>query len=226
MIKTVEPHTPLQYIIGKTEFFGLDFAVNEDVFIPRPETEVLVKVVLDITYNLKLKTYNLRILDLCTGSGNIAISLTKNITDCKIVASDISDKALEVAKRNASLNGVSERIEFLESDLFENIKDRFGIIVCNPPYVARYEFKTLEKEVLKEPRIAIDGGEDGMDFYRRIVSQAPAFLKNGGYLVMEIGFGQLNFIRKIIEDTKVFKISEVKKDQNGIDRVIVAKWIN
>ncbi len=289
MIKTVGPYTPVQYIIGKTEFCGLDFIVNEDVLIPRPETEILVEMVAELVTRLPLgfargrqgyKVTRLRILDLCTGSGNIAIALmvrlcspsilskvaegnrvesfdtstgsvssraksrddncsgfdpersrrveglTKDIHDCKIVASDISDRVLEVARKNAVLNGVSEKIEFLASDLFENINGKFDIIVSNPPYVARYEFATLQREVLMEPRIAIDGGEAGLDFYKNIITRAPRFLKKSGYLVMEVGFGQIGFIKKIIEGRGGFKIPEVKKDQNGIDRVVVAQWIN
>ena len=199
MIRTIEPYTPLQYIIGKEKFFGLDFMVNEHVLIPRPETEVLVQVVLD-TINDKRLTINApRVLDLCTGSGCIAIALTKNAADCKIVASDISGDAIETAKENARLNGVFEKIIFTKSDLFCDIKGRFDLIVSNPPYIARCEFETLQKEVLKEPLLALDGGRDGLDFYRRIFLEAPRYLKNGGYCVVEIGFGQLQGIKNIIE---------------------------
>lgn len=222
-MKTVEPYTPIQYIMGKTEFCGLEFIVNEDVFIPRPETEVLVQTALDLSYELRVMSYELRILDLCTGSGNIAIALTKNIRNCKIVASDISEEALAVAKKNAAFNGVLKRIEFINSDLFSKLEGKFDIVVSNPPYVARYEFETLDKEVLTEPRIAIDGGPDGLDFYGRIAQDAPRFLKNGGYLIMEIGFGQAHPIKEIIEKTGALDIVETKIDQNGIDRVMVAR---
>ena len=241
MIKTVEPYTPLQYIIGKEKFFGLDFFVDENVFIPRPETEVLIETTLKIIDGLVIHRRGvvvenqmtprrcrdkLRILDLCTGSGNIAISLTKNMHDCKIVASDISEDALEVARENAASNGVSENISFIKSDLFNNIKERFDCIVSNPPYIARYEFKTLQKEVLKEPRIALDGGEDGLGFYRRIFLGAPQYLKRHGYCIMEIGFGQLPVIKEIIEKSRGFELLDVGKDQYGIERVIVSKWTN
>ncbi len=235
MIKTIEPYTPLQYIIGREKFFGLDFMVNEHVLIPRPETEVLVEAVLDIHrrgenvdnhMTPRRCKDELRILDLGTGSGNIAISLTKNAPDCRIFASDISEKALEVARLNARLNGVYDRISFIESDLFEDISGEFNYILSNPPYIARYEFETLQKEVLKEPVLALDGGVDGLDFYRRIFGAAPGHLAHGGYCIVEFGFGQLPAIKEIIEKTKEFKLIETRIDQYGIDRVIVAQWIN
>lgn len=226
MIDPVKPYTPLQYIIGKEKFCGMDFIVNQDVFIPRPETEVLVHTVLDIIEGSRVKGQELRILDLCTGSGNIAISLTKSAPFCRIVASDMSEKALEVARENAINNGVARSISFIKSDLFEDIDGKFDIIVSNPPYVAQYEFETLQKEVLKEPRLALDGGHDGLDFYRKIFREAPDYLENGGYCVVEIGFGQRGAIKKIVEDIKGFKIIDVKEDQYLIDRVIEAQWIN
>jgi release factor glutamine methyltransferase len=242
MIKTIEPHTPLQYIIGKEKFFGLDFMVNEHVLIPRPETEVLVETSLHTIDAIRNTQYAVRILDLCTGSGNIAISLmvrlgspsslskieglTKNAPNCRMFASDISEGALEVAKENARLNGVFDNITFIKSNLFKDIEGRFDLIVSNPPYIARNEFDTLPKEVLKEPRSALDGGPDGLDFYRRIFLEAPRYLKPEGYCLTEIGFGQLSAIEDMIGSTKGFKLIEVRKDQYAIDRVIVAQWIN
>jgi len=262
---TVEPHTPIQYIIGKTEFCGLDLVVNKSVLIPRPETEVLVESVLEFVTSHKSQVTSLRILDLSTGSGNIAISLmvrlgpstllgtttlslskgrspsmpskdaaggrvealTKSLTNCTIIASDISEDAIAVAKENAARSGVIDKIEFIKSDLFANIKGLFDIIVSNPPYIARHEFATLQKEVLKEPRIALDGGDDGLDFYRRIISAAPQHLRAGGILAMEIGYGQLKQVSGIIAAAGL-KLLEVKKDQNNIDRVIIAErqWTN
>ncbi len=226
MIETIRPYTPLQYIIGKEKFFGLDFIVNENVLIPRPETEVLVDTALRTIDAVRSTQYAVRLLDLCTGSGNIAISLTKNATNCRIVASDISGDAIETAKENARLNGLFEKITFIESDLFCGIEGRFDLIVSNPPYVARHEFDTLQKEVLKEPMIALDGGVDGLDFYRKIFSEAPGYLERGGYCVVEIGFGQLSAIKGIIENTEEFKFIDVVTDQYGVDRVVMAQWIN
>jgi len=236
----IKPFTPVQYVMGKAEFCGLDFTVNENVLIPRPETEILVDTVvemisrsLDIARDGEpaelltgLPVCQLKILDIGTGCGNIAISLIKKIPDCKIIASDISTEALEVAKINARRHGVYDRIEFVESDLFDKIEGRFDIIISNPPYVARSEFETLQKEILMEPRVAIDGGEDGLNFYRKIIPGALRHLKPGGVLVMEIGYGQRRDVSKIIEETGKMELLEVKIDQNSIDRIIFAKWIN
>ena len=226
MIKHIQAYTPLQYIIGKEKFFGLDFIVNDDVFIPRPETEILVNTVLDTVNEHLTPNTEPRILDLCTGSGCIAISLTKNVHNCKIFASDVSEKALEIAKENARLNGVGDRITFVSSDLFKDIKGKFDIIVSNPPYIAEHEFETLQKEVLKEPRLALSGGTDGLDFYRRIFNEAPRYLEKCGYCITEIGYGQRQVIKDIIEKTASFELIEVKEDQYNIDRVIKVKWIN
>ena len=242
MIEPIKPFTPLQYIIGKEKFFGLDFIVDENVFIPRPETEVLVQTALDTINERRTANDDISILDLCTGSGCIAISLmvrlcspstlslskglTKNVANCRIVASDISERAMEMAEKNALLNGVSGAISFIKSDLFENIKGKFDYIVSNPPYIARHEFEDLQKEVLMEPRVALDGGEDGLLFYRKIFNEAPKYLKSGGYFFGEIGYGQRKAIKDIIENTGRFELIEVKEDQYSIDRVIKARWIN
>jgi len=218
-MKTIEPFTPVQYVVGRAEFCGLDLVVDERVLIPRPETELLIEAASKMTGLA-------RILDLCTGSGNIAIALTKAVTDCKIVASDISKDALTVARLNAERQCAIRSIEFVESDLFHKLSGKFDLIVSNPPYVAQYEFETLQEEVLKEPRIALDGGHDGLDFYRRIIADCPAYLNKGARLVFEIGFGQAKEIVRIIEDSGNFKVSKIGKDFNGIDRVIIAKWIN
>ncbi|MDD3905395.1 MAG: peptide chain release factor N(5)-glutamine methyltransferase [Candidatus Omnitrophica bacterium] len=243
-MKTMEPFTPIQYMIGHTEFCGLDIIVNEDVLIPRPETELLVEEAVKL---ISEKHSAVRVLDLCTGSGNIAIGLmvrlrspsipgkaaeggraeglTKSVSGCTIVASDISAKALDVARINAGRHGVLREIEFVQSDLFDNITGKLDIIVSNPPYIAGFEFETLQKEVLKEPRIALDGGADGLDLYRRIISDAPGHMNLGAHIIFEIGFGQAGEIKKIITSGG-FEVIETKKDFNDIDRVIIAKWIS
>jgi release factor glutamine methyltransferase len=213
-------------VIGHTEFCGLDIMVDERVLIPRPETELLVSETTNLVYSLQLTAHRLRILDLCTGSGAIAIALTKAVPDCKIVVSDISEDAIEVAEKNAAKHGVCGQIQFVTSDLFNNIKGRFDLIVSNPPYIARFEFETLQKEVLKEPRLALDGGEDGLDFYRRIVNLAGEYLNPGGYLLFEVGYGQAKEVSRIIESERFFKVVDVVKDFNDIDRVVVAQWIS
>ena len=152
--------------------------------------------------------------------------MTKEAFDCKIVASDISTDALDVARLNAERHGVSKKIRFINSDLFGNIEDRFDIIVSNPPYIALFEFETLQKEVLREPKTALDGGEDGLDFYRRIAGGAPDHLRSGGHIIFEIGFGQAGEVCKILQERGVFKVVGIEKDFNGIDRVVIATWIN
>lgn len=242
-MKTIEPYTPIQYVMGSTVFCGLDFLVDERVLIPRPETELLVEAVVEIAGSKENSPGILNILDLCTGSGNIAISLmsrqkaststlrgveglTKSLTNCRIVASDISSDSLDVARQNAVRNGLCDKIDFVKSDIFNDIDGQFDIIASNPPYIARYEFPTLQKEVLREPILALDGGEDGLDFYRRIIAAAPKHLKRGGSIVMEMGYGQRPAIADIIGKSGSFKLADVKKDRNMIDRVIIAEWIN
>ncbi|MDD5422778.1 MAG: peptide chain release factor N(5)-glutamine methyltransferase [Candidatus Omnitrophota bacterium] len=218
----IEPYTPVQYIMGKTDFCGLDLVVNEDVLIPRPETELLVATVAEEARRRLPESGSLRILDLCTGSGNIAIALTKSVPECKIVASDISAAALSIARRNTEKHGVAHRIDLVESDLFGSVSGRFDIVVSNPPYIAEYEFAALPKDVLKEPRLALNGGADGLDFYRRIFRDLSGFMKKGGFAAFEIGFGQSAYVKKIVEETKAYKVSSVVKDWNGIDRIVVA----
>jgi release factor glutamine methyltransferase len=138
----------------------------------------------------------------------------------------LCEKALSVARRNAKLNDVSNNVEFIKSDLFESITGKFDIVVSNPPYISKPEFRDLQKEVLMEPRIAFDGGDDGLDFYRRIINEVPDYLNPGGYLAMEIGYGQAPRIRKIIESKPGLEFLEVKEDQYVIERIVVARWKN
>lgn len=211
---------PLQHITQSQEFMRLNFFVNEDVLIPRPDTEVLVEEVLDITKRLTRPN----ILDLCTGSGAIAISIAKYAKNAVIYASDISKKALKVAKTNAKNNNVEERIKFIESDLFNNIPNmKFDIIVTNPPYIRTGDIKHLQKEVQNEPIIALDGGIDGYDFYRKISSKAYEYLKYNGYLCMEIGYDQKEFVMDILEYEKRYNKTYSKKDLYDNDRIIVTR---
>ena len=208
---------PLQYIIGKQEFYGIDFFVNKNVLIPQPDTEILVEEVINICkkeYQKSLDTIN--ILDLCTGSGAIGIAIKKNTKNTKIVISDISKEALEVAKYN--LNSVNEKnIKIIQSDLFENI------IVSNPPYIKTSVIKELSKEVQNEPIIALDGGKDGLDIYKRIISKAYKYLKKDGFLCLEIGYDQLQDVIALINNNGKYKEIYSKKDINGKDRIIICK---
>jgi len=215
---------PVQYILGKTEFMGFEFRVTTDVFIPRPETEILVETALKIVHSSKFIVH--RILDVGTGSGNIAISLAKFLPSAKVTATDISEKALEIARQNALLNNVE--INFFRTDLFSNYELRtinYELIVSNPPYIPSAEIENLQSELSYEPRIALDGGSDGLDFYRRIVLKAPGYLNRGGFLIMEIGFNQCLAIKEIIKSIDKFEIIEVVKDYSNIDRVIVARKV-
>lgn len=208
---------PIQYIIGKQEFMGLDFFVNSDVLIPQPDTEILAQEVIEISK----KYEESKILDLCTGSGAIAVSLKKYISNAKIIASDISIKALEVAKTNAENNNT--KIDFICSDLFENIKEQFDIIATNPPYIKRDVIKTLDKEVKNEPIMALDGGQDGLDFYKKIIAEAYKHLAENGYLCMEIGYDQKDEVINLIESSKKYEQIYSKKDLAGNDRIIICK---
>ncbi|MCL2341723.1 MAG: peptide chain release factor N(5)-glutamine methyltransferase [Firmicutes bacterium] len=215
---------PLQHIIGVQEFMKLKFMVNKNVLIPRPDTEILVEEVIHIlqkTVGVVHCATRLQILDLCTGSGAIAVSIAKYAENVNILGTDISQEALDVAKQNAEKNNV--KIEFIESDLFENIKGKFDVIISNPPYIEKEEMKKLDAEVQKEPVIALDGGEDGLDFYRRIISEALKYLNPEGYLCLEIGYNQKETVMQLIKESNHYKDIYSKKDLAGIDRVIICK---
>lgn len=208
---------PLQYITGSQEFMSLDFLVTPGVLIPRQDTEILVEAVIQAVKNKE----NTTILDIGTGSGCIAISLAHFIKNCSVTAVDISKDALEVAQKNALRCGVEDRITFIESDLLSNIsKCEFDVIVSNPPYIPAQEVETLESQVKDfEPRTALDGGKDGMDFYRRITKDAGSFLKSDGLLAFEVGFNQSRQVAEIMRES--FKDIKIKKDLAGIERVVM-----
>lgn len=206
---------PIQYIIGKQEFMGIEFNVNKDVLIPQPDTEILVEETIKIA-----KEYNKpKVLDLCTGSGAIAVSIKKYIQEAEVFASDISIKALQLAR----INNIDNNINFIESNLFENINNEFDIIVSNPPYIRTEEIKSLSKEVQNEPLIALDGGQDGLDFYRDIIKQAHNYLKSNGKLCLEIGDEQKDAITQILKSNFNYTNIKYYKDLQGNDRVIIAE---
>lgn len=211
---------PLQHITHQQEFMKMNFYVNKNVLIPRPDTEVLVEEVIKISKEINAK----KILDLCTGSGAIAVSLAKHIENSQITATDISQEALEVAEKNAKTNQVDKQIAFLTSDLFQEIpKEKYDMIVANPPYIKREIIKTLDEEVKQEPIMALDGGWDGLDFYRKIIHEAYEFLKYGGYLCLEIGYDQKIEVIDIIEQEEKYSDTYGKKDLYGNDRIIITK---
>lgn len=219
-VKRLISGEPLQYITGRQEFMGINFFVTKDVLIPQPDTEVLVQEVISIAENIK----NPLILDLCTGCGSIAVALAKYVKNAKIYGSDISPKALAIAKKNAEFNGVLNNITFIESNLFAKIKNqKFDIIVSNPPYIENRVIPTLPKDVQREPKIALDGGKDGLDFYRKISTEAYKYLNIQGYLCLEIGYNQKKSVGKILENQKRYVNIYCKKDLCENDRVMIAQ---
>ena len=218
---------PLQYILGQQEFWSFDVKVAPQVLIPRPETELLVEQALSILESASFGKAA-RVLELGTGSGAIAISLAREVKEILVVATDVSEEALELARQNALRADVERRILFVQGDLFNALqsaeeKGPFDVIVSNPPYVPRPDIESLAKEVKNEPRIALDGGEDGLDFYRRIISEAPAHLRAGGWLLLEMGQGQGARVSALIGEKVDFLRPQVHSDLSGIERVIVVQ---
>jgi len=216
---------PIQYILGKSEFMGLEFKVAPGVLIPRPETEILVEAVLKFSRQFGFRGRGLNIMDIGTGSGNIAVSLAKLLQDSNITAIDISKEAIEIAKYNSLFNDVADRISFAQGDLFSSCQTAGGydIIVSNPPYIPTQELKDLQPEIKHEPVIALDGGKDGLDYYRKLAGRAPYFLKENGLLITEIGYNQKDAVADIFKNSGNFRVLEAIRDYNNIDRVVVAE---
>lgn len=217
--KLVEGY-PIQYITNHQEFMKLDFYVDKNVLIPRADTEILVEEAIDFIRNKKSE--KIKILDICTGSGAIAVSVAKNIENAYVYATDLSDKALEVAQKNALKNGVLNKCEFIKSDMFENITGKFDVIISNPPYIKSKEIESLDLNVKKEPLIALDGGEDGLDFYRILIDNAHKFLEKDGRLFLEIGYDQKEEVINLLKASCKYKKIYSKKDLSGNDRIIYA----
>ena len=208
-------HVPLQHILGNQEFMGYEFLVNEHVLIPRQDTEVLVETALPLVEGK-------RVLDLCTGSGCIIISLSKMGHLQQAVGVDLSEEALSVAKENART--LEADVTFLHSDLFEQVTGVYDVIVSNPPYIETETIAGLMEEVRDhEPRMALDGGRDGLDFYRRIVQDSVSYLADGGYLCFEIGCEQGQAVRTLLEE-QGFTECRIVKDLAGLDRVVYGQW--
>ena len=251
LLKKLENGIPIQYIINNQEFMGLNFYVDENVLIPQPDTEILVEEVRKYCNELRnnesedketnkdykeniekepiinkedknINKKTIKILDLCTGSGIIGISIYKYLENVEIYASDISQKALNIAEKNTNLNNA--KINFINSDMFENIhiKD-FDIIVSNPPYIESKVIESLSKEVQNEPKLALDGGEDGLKFYRCILENAKDYLRKNGAIFLEIGYDQKEKIEEILKSYKIYKETKCIKDFGGNNRVIIIK---
>lgn len=215
---------PLQYISGRQEFYGLEFEVTPDVLIPRPETELLIDTALRIVDH----DQSCLICDVGTGSGCIAVTLVHKLPQARAVAVDVSPAALEVAQRNASRHGVADRIEFVLSDCFAALdpgRESFDFIVSNPPYVADAALAGLQREVRDfEPRIALEGGVDGLSIIRRLVTGAETFLKPGGHLLVEIGYDQHEAMGQLI-DRSVWQLLDIHQDLQGIPRTVALQKV-
>lgn len=218
LLKKRGSFVPLQYIIGNVEFYGLEFSVDSSVLIPRPETELLVDTIIE-----ENKNTNLKILDIGTGSGIIAIALAKSLEQPELFAIDISEAALANAKKNAIKNDVTDRIKFLQLDVRSDltlIKESFDIIVSNPPYISKDEFPKLQTELrVFEPAIALTDYADGLSFFKIISEKAIRLLKNNGQLYFEIGKDQSDSVKKILQENGFANV-QIKKDYQEIDRVI------
>ncbi|GAB6281838.1 MAG: hypothetical protein STSR0008_05800 [Ignavibacterium sp.] len=215
---------PLQYIIGKTEFYGLTFKVNKNVLIPRPETEILVEKILE-----ELKIYDeVNILDIGTGSGNIAIALAKNLLNSKITAIDTFKEAILIAKENSIINKVSDKINFNEVDILKNnfsFDNKFDLVVSNPPYINFEEYKNLQKEIVDyEPPSSLTDYENGLKFFNVIINKIKNILKPTGKIFFEIGFGQADDVKKILLENNFHNI-KIYKDYSNIERVISGELI-
>jgi len=210
---------PLQYIVGNVEFYGLKLIVNENVLIPRPETELLVEKII----NDSEKSTNLKILDIGVGSGNISLSISKNLPNSKVVAIDISKSALDVANQNAEVNSLQDRIEFRLFDFMNddlNSLGKFDLIVSNPPYVSENDYESLEPELKNhEPKIALTDNSNGISFYKRIIEASQPILNKTGKIYFELGTDQSAQVQEYFEQNNFTNII-ITKDYSGIDRII------
>lgn len=219
-IKILKKGVPIEHITHQKEFMKMSFFVDKNVLIPRQDTEILVEEVIKIAKKINAR----KVLDLCTGSGAIAVSLAKYLPQTEITAIDISNDALKIAKKNANSNNVQNQITFISSDMFTNLgEEKFDIIVSNPPYIKTNVIKNLDIQVQSEPYIALDGGKDGLDFYKKIINESYQYLKYSGYLCLEIGFDQKIDVIELIENTERFTGTYSKKDLFDNDRIIITR---
>jgi release factor glutamine methyltransferase len=219
-------HEPVAYIIGKREFWSLTFKVTPDVLIPRPETEILVAEALKVLSGPEQTERNFRILEIGAGSGAISVALARELPAASLVATDLSEKALAIARENASRHGVRERVHFLQGDLFDPLEKGsvFELIITNPPYIAYDDFPSLPPEVRDfEPRVALDGGKDGLTFFRKVLPRVREFLSPEGWFLAEIGAGQEQKIRQIAQENPELASCDFVPDLSGIKRVFKAR---
>lgn len=210
-------HIPVQHITGIQQFFQMDFKVNENVLVPRMETEFLVEMCVNY---INEQERDVKVLDMCTGSGCIAVSIKKNCERAEVTGADISDKALEIAKENAENNQC--KVSFVKTNMFENINDKYDVIISNPPYIPTKDIEELENDVkLHDPRLALDGMEDGLYFYRILAQNATNYMVDGGRMFLEIGYDQGQTVPDILKENG-FKDIKVIKDLADLDRMVIA----
>jgi len=222
LVERRRAHEPIAYILGEREFYGRRFEVTPEVLIPRPDTETLVEQALAL---LRADAPEGRVLDLCTGSGAIALSLAAELPDRRVVATDVSEPALAVAARNAAQLGVADRVELRAGDLFAALPagERFALITANPPYVGAHELPTLAADVRDyEPHLALDAGSDALVFYRRIAREAPAYLAPGASLLVEVGYTQASDVVALLRERGLLDV-RTHKDLAGIERVVIGR---
>ena len=224
-------HEPIQYITGETEFYSLKFKVNRHTLIPRAETEILVEKIIEICNKNFVQKTKIAVLDIGTGSGNIAVSIAKNVLTTCILGIDVNPEAVKLANENAQIHGVQDRIQFRVADLFDDkfffkLTNKIDIVVSNPPYISQQEFDTLPIEVKNlEPYIALNGGKDGLTFYRRMLKISKDILKANGIVGFEIGYNKGNQIKELAQRFGFTNV-EIIKDLNGLDRVLIGRKTN
>lgn len=223
MIEKVSKNIPYQYIIGKAWFYGKEYMVDENVLIPRIDSEIVAHKIISKVQEMEDSGRKaVEVLEIGTGSGALAINTIEN-TNANILAVDISEGAINIAKENMKLHDIQEdRMDVILSDIYENVEGKFDIIFSNPPYIRTEEIKNLDKDVLKEPHLALDGGESGLDYYIKIIGGAKDYLKEDGYIIFEIGYDQRKDIEKIAKDAGYTSV-ECIKDMEDRDRVIIIR---
>ncbi len=225
---------PASYILKNAQFYGLDLFIDKGVLIPRPETELLVEEVIKAVgrslpanvggqVQMADGSKNLKILEIGVGSGALAVALAKNLSRASLLGTDISAKALRIARKNIKMHRLGAQVKLVRGSLFARLKEKFDIIVSNPPYISEKDFLKLQPEVGFEPRAALYGGKDGLDFYRKIIPSARYYLQPGGIMAFEIGYGQADKIKAMLEKEKLFEHVSVIKDYSGIERIITAQ---
>ena len=225
LVKRAAQHEPIAYLVGRTEFYSIPLQITPDCLIPRPETELLVERAIEF---LRTRQGPQFVCDLCTGSGCIAIAIAKNFKNARLIATDISDAALNVAAKNTENHQLQNRIQLLCGDLFDPVLPQldvsgFDLVVCNPPYVSTAEFQTLDRNVKDyEPASALLAGPDGLDIHRRIAEKIDAFLKPDGALMLETGYAQGSAVKKLLEKTNCFTEIKIEKDPQNNDRIVTA----